>query len=104
MLLLIFFVILEYCESLPSKSEGPRKKRHSEARMEVLRVDGEGRALVIVVPRDKDNIKKHEIKKLDNNEPELKIQKTNDGLKLIKDDHEFNIDTDAEHKKGNLNA
>lgn len=103
MLVLIFFVILECCESLPSKPEGQRRKKHSEGpRMEVLKVNGEGRALVVVVPRENDNKRIHDIKKLDKKEPALKIEKTDDGLKLIKDDQEFSIDTDAEHKKGNF--
>ena len=103
MLVLIFFVILECCESVPSKPDGRKRKKNSEGpRMEVLKVDGEGRALVVVVPRENDKKDHHDIKKLDKSEPELKIERTDDGLKLIKNDREFSIDTETEHKKGNF--
>lgn len=67
--------------------------------MEVIRVDGHGRALVIIVPKNKENAAKHDLKAIDGNE-NLHIEKTEDGLKLYKGDHEFDVDTEHGHQKG----
>lgn len=111
-LILVVFFALE-CQSFPSnddkdasKTRGEeshkRRKNRESPHMEVLRVNGEGKALVVIVPGDKVNKKNHDIKMLNDKDPDFEIKRTEDGLKLVKDHQEFNIDTDSGHKKGEL--
>lgn len=77
-------------------------RRKKEPRMEVLKVNGEGKALVVIIPADKAKNDDLDLKILNDKDHENKIIKTDDGLKLVLDDKQFEINTDATHKKGNF--